>query len=53
MCGFYCIALVEYLIARKNLLHYTNLFSLNNYQNNEKITYKSFKEQYGKRKRNP
>ena len=27
MCGFYCIILIEYMIARKKLLDYTNLFS--------------------------
>ena len=27
MCGFYCITLIEYMLARKTLLHYTNLFS--------------------------
>ena len=27
MCGFYCIAFIEYMIAGKTLLDYTNLFS--------------------------
>ena len=43
MCGFYCIAFIEYLIAGKTLLEYANLFSPNNYQKNEKIIYKYFK----------
>ena len=34
MCGFYCIAFIEYMLAGKTLLHYTNLFSLNDYRKN-------------------
>ena len=26
MCGFYCIAFIEYILAGKTLLDYTNLF---------------------------
>ena len=37
MCGFYCIAFIEYMLAGKNLLDYTNLLSLNDYKKNEKI----------------
>ena len=47
MCGFYCIAFIEYMLAGKNLLYYTNLFSLNYYENNDKIMYKYFKDKYG------
>ena len=49
MCGFYCIAFTEYMIAGKALLDYTNLFSPNDYKKNEKIIYKYFKNKYGKR----
>ena len=51
MCGFYYIAFIEYMIAGETLLLYTNLFSPNYYQNNDKIIYKCFKDKYGKRKR--
>ena len=34
MCGFYCIAFIEYMLAGKTLLHYTNLFSLNDNRKN-------------------
>ena len=40
MCGFYCIAFIEYMVAGKTLLDYTNSFSLNDYKKNDKITYK-------------
>ena len=43
MCGFYCITFIEYMLARKNLLDYTNLFSLDEYKNNDKIIYKYFR----------
>ena len=32
MCGYYCIAFIEYLIAGKSLIDYTNLFSPNDYK---------------------
>ena len=41
------------MIAGKTLLDYTNLFSPNNYKENDKIIYKYFKERCGKRKRKP
>ena len=37
MSAFYCIAFIEYMIARKTFLDYTNLFSLNDFKKNEKI----------------
>ena len=38
MCGFYCITLIEYMIAGKILLDfYTNLFSLKKCKKNKKI----------------
>ena len=47
MCGFYCIAFIEYVLAGKTLLDYTNLFSPSDYKNNDKIIYKYFKDKYG------
>ena len=38
------------MLAGKTLLDYANLFSLNEYDN---ITYKYFKDKYGKRKCKP
>ena len=32
MCGFYCIAFIELVIAGKILLDYISLFSSNNYK---------------------
>ena len=32
MCGFYCIAFIDYMVAGKTLLDYANLFPPNGYQ---------------------
>ena len=37
------------MLAVKTYLDYTNLFSPNNYKENDKIIYKYFKEKYGRR----
>ena len=42
MCRFYCIAFIEYMLLGIMLLDYTNLFSPNDYQTNDKIIYKCF-----------
>ena len=44
MCGFYCIAFIEYMLPGKTWLDYTNLFSLSDYKKNDKIIYKYFKD---------
>ena len=36
------------MLLEKTLLDYTNLFSPNNYKNNDKIIYKYFKDKYDK-----
>ena len=42
MCGIYCIAFIEHMLAARK----TNLFSPNNYKKNDKIIYKYFKDKY-------
>ena len=37
-CGFYCVTFMEYIVAEKFLLDYTNLFYLNDYKKNVKIS---------------
>ena len=49
MCGFYCIAFIEYMLAGKTLLDYFNLFSPNDYTKNYKIMHRYFKDTYGRR----
>ena len=49
MCRLSCMVFIEFMIAVKTLLDYTNTFSPNDYQKNDKIIHKDFKEKYGKR----
>ena len=43
-CGLHCIAFIEYRLAGKTLLAYTNLLSPNDYKMNGKIICKYFKD---------
>ena len=49
MCGFYCTAFIEYMIAGKTLSDYTNFRSPNGYKKSEKIINKYFKNRYERR----
>ena len=41
MCGgYYCIGFVDFMLKGKNLLDYTNLFSPDKYEKNDKIILK-------------
>ena len=42
MCGYFCIGVIDVLLKGKSLLEYTNLFSPNNYEKNDKIVSKYF-----------
>ena len=48
MCGLNCIPFIKFMLAGKTLLDCTNLFSPNDYKNNDKIIYKHFKDKYVK-----
>ena len=45
MCGFYCTTFIEYMLAGKTLIDFTNLFSPNDYKENGKIICKYFKDE--------
>ena len=49
ICRSFCIAFMEYMLARKTLWDYGNLLSPNDYKKNGKIIYKYFKYKYGRR----
>ena len=51
MCGFYCNAFIEYMLAGKTFLNDTNLVSPNDYKKNDKIIFKYFKDKYGRRRK--
>ena len=42
MCRYFCIEFIDFMLKGKSLLEYTNLFSLNDYEKNDKITLKYF-----------
>ena len=42
MCGYFCIGFIDFMIKSKSLLEYTNLFSSNDYEKNDKIILKYF-----------
>ena len=46
MCAFYCIVSIKYMLAGKNFLDNTNLFSPNGNKSNGKIIYRYFKVKY-------
>ena len=40
MCGYFCIGIIDFMLNSKNLLDYANLFSPNEYENNNKAILK-------------
>ena len=42
MCEYFWIGFIDFLLKSKNLLEYTNLFSPNDYENNDKTKLKYF-----------
>ena len=42
MCRYFCIGIIDFMLKGKSLLDYTNLFSLKDYEKNDKIIPKYF-----------
>ena len=42
MCGYFCIRFIDFMLKGKSLFDYTNLFSSNHYEKNDKIIPKYF-----------
>ena len=42
MCGYFCIGFFDFMLKSKGLLEYTNLFSPNDYEKNDKTILKYF-----------
>ena len=42
MCGYFCIRFIDFMLKGKSLLDYTNLFSPNECEKNNKIIIKYF-----------
>ena len=47
MYGYICIGFIDFMIKGESLLHYSHLFSPNDYEKNDKIILKYF--HYSKR----
>ena len=43
MCGYFCLAFIDFMFAGKTLLQFTNLFSPYDFKKNDKIVGKLFK----------
>ena len=42
MYGYFCIGFIDFMLKGKSWLDYTNLFSHNDYEKNDKIIIKHF-----------
>ena len=42
MCGYFCVEFIDFMLKGNRLLEYTNLFSRNDYEKNDKIILKHF-----------
>ena len=42
MCGYFCIGFIDFMLKRKGLSEYANVFSPNEYERNDKIILKYF-----------
>ena len=42
LCGYFCIGLIDFMLKGQSLLDYTNFFSPNKFQKNDKIILKYF-----------
>ena len=45
MCGYFCIEFINYILKGKTLLDYTNLFSPNDFKNNDHVIKRIFKNE--------
>ena len=44
MCGYFCIAFIDFMLNGRSLLDYANLFSRNDYEKNDKIILEHFQQ---------
>ena len=42
MCRYFCIGFINFMLKGKSLLDYTNLFSPDDYEKNDKVILKYF-----------
>ena len=44
MCGYFCIGFIDFMLAGKTLIDYTNLFSPYDFDKNDSIIFSYFKD---------
>ena len=44
MCGYFFIGFIDFMFANKKLIDYTNMFSLNDFDKNDRIIFSYFKD---------
>ena len=44
MCGYFCIGFIDFMLADKTLIDYTNLFSPYDFNKNDSIIFSYFKD---------
>ena len=44
LCGYFCIGFIDFMLAGKTLIDYTNLFSPYDYNKNDSIILSYFKD---------
>ena len=44
MCGYFCIGFIDFMLAGKTLIDYTNLFSPYDFDKNDQIIFSYFKD---------
>ena len=45
MCVYFCIGFIDFMLADKKLTDFTNLFSPHDFEKNEKIILRYFKDE--------
>ena len=44
MCGYFCIAFIDFMLPNKKLTDHTNIFSPNDFDKNDRIIFSYFKD---------
>ena len=46
MCGYFCVGFIDFMLAGKNLVDFTNIFSPHDFENNDDIILSYFKDEW-------
>ena len=44
MCGYFCILFIDFMLTGRPLINFTNLFSVYDFKDNDKIALNYFKQ---------